>query len=287
MSMKVLVTGANGQLAKTLKDLYLLNSDKIDFVFVAKSELDISVKEDLASYFSKHNFDYCVNCAAYTNVDQAEVTPNLAHKVNAEAVKHLAQYCKKTKTILIHISTDYVFDGTKKEPYLEADATNPINEYGKSKRLGETYIQEILTDYFIIRSSWLYSTFGKNFVRTIISKIKEGIKLNITTSQKGTPTSCLDLSKFIYFLIKRKEKKFGIYHFSALGEATWYSFSICISNHFKDYYNTNISPIKRYKSTAKRPTYSVLNNSKSQAVYNQINHWNQSVDEVVNNLLKK
>ena len=147
MSTKVLVTGANGQLAKTLKDLYLLNSDNIDFTFVAKSELDISVIEDLASYFKKHNFDYCINCAAYTNVDQAEVTPNIAYKVNAEAVKHLAQYCKKTKTVLIHISTDYVFDGTKKEPYSESDTTNPINEYGKSKLLGETYIQEILKDW--------------------------------------------------------------------------------------------------------------------------------------------
>ncbi len=287
MSTKVLVTGANGQLAKTLKNLFLSNSDNIEFTFLDKSELDISIKDDLASYFNKHNYDYCVNCAAYTNVDQAEIAPDLAYKVNAEAVKHLAQYCEKTKTILIHISTDYVFDGTKKEPYLEGDTTNPINEYGKSKLLGETYIQEILKDYFIIRSSWLYSTYGKNFVKTIISKIKEGDKLNITTSQKGTPTSCLDLSKFIYSLIKTKENKFGIYNFSALGEATWYSFVICISKHFKNYSKTNILPVESYDSNVIRPINSVLNNDKAQAVFNNINNWERSVNEVVVKLLKK
>ncbi len=287
MSTKVLVTGANGQLAKTIKNLFFSNNDNIEFTFVTKSKLDISKKKKLTSYFDKSNFDYCINCAAYTNVNQAEITPKLAYKINAKAVKHLAECCKLNNITLIHISTDYVFDGTKNEPYLESDKTNPVNEYGKSKLLGENYIQEILENYFIIRTSWLYSAYGKNFVKSIINKINEGSELNITTSQKGTPTSCLDLAKFIYFLIKNEEKKFGIYHFSALGAATWHSFALYISNHFKDYRKESIQPVKSYKSDVNRPVYSVLNNRKSQAIFNQINHWKKSVDEVVNKLLKK
>lgn len=287
MKIKALVTGADGQLAKTIKELYLKNEQNIEFIFLNKNELDITLNKRVKEVFKINRFDYCINCAAYTNVEKSETSPEIAHKINAEAVKNIAESCKESNTILIHISTDYVFDGLKDEPYLESDNTNPINEYGKSKLLGETYIQEILKDYFIIRSSWLYSTYGKNFVKTIINKIKKGNKLQITTSQKGTPTSCLDLSKFINFLISSKVNKYGVYNFSALGEATWYNFAICISKHFKDYSKTNILPIESYHTSVKRPTNSVLNNSKTQVIYNFINNWEQSVNEVVVKLLKK
>jgi len=285
MNMNVLVTGANGQLGKTLKDVSLKYSDRINFTFTTKSELDITNKVNIEVFFSKSNFSHCINCAAYTNVEQAENTPQKAFKVNAIAVKHLAQVCKTTNTILIHISTDYVFDGTKNKPYTEEDHTNPINEYGRSKLLGEQYIKQTLDKYFIIRTSWLYSIYGKSFLKTIVSKIGKNEKLEITTSQKGTPTSCKDLSLFIIHLIITTQNKYGIYNFSAQGEATWYDFAIQISEHFPKYDASYISPVKEFISKAKRPKQSVLNNSKAARIYTHGNNWRDSVDEVVNNLV--
>ena len=155
MKTKVLVTGANGQLGQTIKTLYNENDEGVQFVFTNKNELDITNLEETSDFFSKTKYDYCINCAAYTNVEQAEESIELAFKINAEAVKNLAILCKKHKTILIHISTDYVFDGKKKTPYTETDSTNPINQYGKSKLKGEQDISNTLEEYFIIRTSWL------------------------------------------------------------------------------------------------------------------------------------
>src|SRR5690606_37549958 len=161
--ISILVTGAQGQLGLTIQELYVGNS-AFDFTFTSKSELDITNKREIEIFFEQYKFDYCINCAAYTNVEQAEKTPDLAYKVNAEAVKSLAEVCKEYETTLIHISTDYVFDGEKEIPYTIKDLPNPINEYGKSKLLGEQYVQEILQNYFIVRTSWLYSKkYGKNF----------------------------------------------------------------------------------------------------------------------------
>ena len=179
MITNVLVTGANGQLAQTIYALFNKNEDNVSFTFVNKQMLDITCEKTVYSYFSKKTFDYCINCAAYTNVEQAETDSNLALKVNAEAVKYLALACKKEKVTLIHVSTDYVFDGEKSTPYTEDDLTNPINEYGKSKLKGEHYIFELLEKAFVIRTSWLYSPFGKNFVKTIVNKINEDADLKV------------------------------------------------------------------------------------------------------------
>jgi dTDP-4-dehydrorhamnose reductase len=285
MSTKVLVTGANGQLGKTLVELYSNNTNNIIFTFTTKLELDIAGRCNVDLFFSNNNFDYCINCAACTNVEQAETTPEPAFKVNAKAVKILALACKKTNTTLIHISTDYVFDGAKNIPYTEDDQTNPINEYGKSKLLGEKYIQESFDKYFIIRTSWLYSTYGNNFLKTMVKKINRDEKLKITTSQKGTPTSCEDLSKFIIHLISSNQNKFGIYNLSAQGDTTWHGFAVQISKHFTKYNKSYISPVKEFFSRAKRPKYSVLDNSKSQHVYSKTVDWKISVDNTVKNLI--
>lgn len=285
MSLKILVTGANGQLGKTLKDLFQNNNDNFEFSFVTKSELDISNRKTLNEYFKNHSFDYCINCAAYTNVEQAEESVDDAFKINAEAVGSLADCCNQSNTTLIHISTDYVFDGKKDRPYLETDTTNPLNEYGRSKLAGELRIQEILRKFFIIRTSWLYSKYPKNFVTTIASKIQEDADLTITTSQKGTPTSCIELSNFIYWLIKSENKDFGIYHFSAKGEATWYDFALKITDHFSDYDKRKISATTTFKSKAERPEYSVMSNSKAQKKYHSQNHWKTDVDAVVSDIL--
>ena len=247
MKTKVLVTGANSQLAKTIKELYNKNTDNVIFDFVSKYELDISDKESIVSYFSTHNFNYCINCAAYTNVEEAETNRDLAFKINSEGVKNLAEVCKLNKTVLIHISTDFVFDGKKQEPYIEEDSTNPLNVYGASKLAGEKHVDSILPSHFIIRTSWLYSVYGKNFVKTIISKIKEKKKLQIVTTQVGTPTSCIDLSGFIYFLIKSKTLKFGLYNFSALGQASWYEFAKQIELQFINT-ESNIEAVENFPS---------------------------------------
>ncbi len=171
--IRVLVTGADGQLGKCIQEIASSYSQlKIDFA--DKNELDIVLREDVYSFFSKNSYDFCINCAAYTNVEQAEKTPEIAYSVNAEGVKNLALACKDNGVKLIHISTDYVFDGEKKEGYYPTDIPNPINEYGKSKLKGEQYIQEILNEYIIIRTSWLYSNYGHNFYKSILEKARKG-----------------------------------------------------------------------------------------------------------------
>ncbi len=282
MRIKVLVTGSKGQLGQTIQQLFGFQDENMEFTYVSKKELDITDKNQVDSFLNQHKFNYCINCAAYTNVEQAEKTPEIAFKVNAEGVKHLAQGCLKNNTVLIHVSTDYVFDGKKKKPYTEDNVPNPINEYGKSKLLGEQNIQRILSNYFIIRTSWLYSKeVGHNFYKAIINKINNKQELRILTSQKGTPTNCEELSKFMVTLIKTQQCNFGIYHFSALGEATWYDFALEIAKHFK--YNTiyPIKPSEEPEQKTKRPLNSVLNNDKSKSIYPLIKHWKDVLNETL------
>ena len=279
MRTKALITGSKGQLGQTIQQLFGLHEGNIEFTYVSKNELDITNKNQVDSYFNQNKFSYCINCAAYTNVEEAEKTPENAFKVNAEGVKHLAESCLKNKIILIHISTDYVFDGKKNKPYTEEDVPNPINEYGKSKLLGEQYIQEILSDYFIIRTSWLYSKdFGHNFYKTIINKINDKQELRIITSQKGIPTNCVELSKFIVALIKTQQHSFGIYHFSALGKATWYDFALEITKLFNYNLILPIKPSEELEQKTKRPIFSVLNNHKAQLIFPSIKHWQEALN---------
>lgn len=259
MNTKILVTGAGGQLGRTIEELFKDNEEGLDFVFVNKEDLDISNKGLLNEFIATSKFDYCINCAAYTNVEQAEKTPKVAYQINAESVKFLAEACKKTGTILIHISTDYVFDGEKGKPYLPTDSPNPINEYGKSKLLGEKYIQDTLKNYFIIRTSWLYSkNYGHNFYRTIVSKAETETELSITTDQIGCPTDTVNLSKFIIKLIVNNNKGFGIYHFADEKVLTWFEFAeqILIENKFS--HKINLVEVNNYRTFALRPKYSVL-----------------------------
>lgn len=286
MKIRALVTGANGQLGLTIREIYK-NDPTLDFVFATKQELDITTNQVLETFFESQKFDYCINCAAYTNVEKAEEDIDLAFKINTEGAKNLAQQCKKHGIILIHISTDYVFDGNKQIPYSEVDVPNPINQYGKSKLAGENYIREILKEYFIIRTSWLYSKHGHNFLKTIIQKIGDKSPLKITTSQKGTPTSCADLTGFIFHLIKSKTSNFGIYHYSALGETTWYDYALQICKHFKAYDCKKIEAVKTFESKAKRPNYSILDNTKALRVSNKRVLWEESVDKTVRALIKE
>ncbi|WP_142784485.1 dTDP-4-dehydrorhamnose reductase [Changchengzhania lutea] len=255
----ILVTGANGQLGKTIQELYSENTSGLDFKFVSKSELDITSEDLVESFFKENKFDYCINCAAYTNVEQAEKTPEIAFKVNAEAVKNLARACKENNVIIIHISTDYVFDGEKKTPYTIDDIPNPISEYGKSKLLGEQHIQEIMESFFIVRTSWLYSKkYGKNFYRTILNLAETKKELSITTEQVGCPTNTENLANYIINLITSKSIDFGIKHYCDSREMTWYEFAkqILSENNLKN--KTILVKASNYSTFAKRPKNSVL-----------------------------
>lgn len=280
--MNVLVTGGNGQLALTIKQLFSLNKDAINFIFKTKAELDITKNEDVSLFFNSNQLNFCVNCAAYTNVELAETNPEQAFQINSNAVQNLALACKATGVVLIHISTDYVFDGNSTVPYVERDVPNPINIYGQSKLEGEKYISNILTSYFIVRASWLYSIYGHNFFKTVIKKISNNENMNVITTQTGTPTSCEDLAKFIYFLIKTDNHNFGIYHFSPLGQTSWYGFANYIANFFK---SNKINPMLSYKSKAARPNFSVLNNEKIKHLKFKLSKWEDSLDTTIKQYL--
>ncbi|WP_036150923.1 dTDP-4-dehydrorhamnose reductase [Maribacter forsetii] len=254
---KVLVTGANGQLGQCLQKIAPNNKD-LAFVFKSSKELDITHKEQMNSLFAIEDFNYCINCAAYTNVEQAEKTPEIAFKVNAEGVKNLALICREYDTFLIHISTDYVFDGEKDEPYTVKDVPNPINEYGKSKLLGEKHIQEIIDNYCIIRTSWLYSEFGKNFYTSILKKAKVGENLSVTDSQTGCPTNANNLAEYILKLIRLQKNEYGIYHFTDGEAMTWYDFAESILNKNELLNKVAFIKDKNYRTFARRPKYSVL-----------------------------
>lgn len=257
----ILVTGANGQLGETLKEHFEDNSMDLNFVFASKEVLNITKREELSIYFNKNEFDYCINCAAYTNVEQAEKTPEIAYNINAEGVKNLAQICNNKGVVLIHISTDYVFDGEKSTPYQVDDKTNPINVYGESKLRGEKYIQDIMTNYFIVRTSWLYSKkHGHNFYKFIINKARTEKNLSITIEQKGCPTDTVSLSRFILGLILENRKDFGVFHFSDKQVMTWYDFAkqILLENNLL--HNINLVKVNNYRTFARRPKNSVLKN---------------------------
>ena len=256
----ILVTGANGQLGQTISELYAKNNLGLEFTFVSKEKFDITNEDAILTYFRNNKFDYCINCAAYTNVEQAEKIPKIAFKVNAEGVKWLAKACKQTNTILIHISTDYVFDGEKKEPYTPSDVPNPINEYGKSKLLGEKYIQEeIMDNYFIVRTSWLYSKkYGHNFYRTIVEKAKNQKELSVTIEQIGCPTDTVNLAQYILDLITQNKTNFGIHHYCDDKVMTWFDFAeqILLENKLNN--KTKLVKANNYITFARRPKYSCL-----------------------------
>ncbi|HLV24123.1 MAG TPA: dTDP-4-dehydrorhamnose reductase [Moheibacter sp.] len=256
---KILVTGANGQLGKCLRDLVSKNpSPKYQFLFMDRSQLDVSKKELVETFFFTNKIDYCVNCAAYTAVDLAETDAENAFKANADAVKYLAEECAEQNATLIHISTDYVFDGTKNEPYLPNDSTNPINVYGKSKREGERWALQKNLKTIVIRTSWVYSQYGKNFYTTMVRLMQERDELSVVSDQIGKPTNANDLAAYIYNLILSNDTDYGLRHFSGKEQMSWFEFAQKIAN--ENGFTTKINPIptSQYPTPAKRPMWSVL-----------------------------
>lgn len=282
--IKVLVTGSNGQLGNCIKNI---DNNNLNIIYTDYKELDICDLKKVESFFQLHGpIDYCINCAAYTAVDNAEKEPEKASQINALGPKNLAFACRSNNTVLIHVSTDFVFDGKKNEPYFEIDLPNPISVYGETKWEGEKYIQQICPKHVIIRTSWLYSPFGNNFVKTMLRLSEIRTELNVVNDQIGTPTNAYDLahailhiiSKDIYF--KKTNQPipyYGIYHYSNEGICSWYDFAqkIFEINNIK----INLFPIPTisYPTPAQRPLYSVLDKTKIKNTFGlKIKDWKES-----------
>ncbi len=264
--MVVLVTGASGQLGQSLQHIQTKHTE-ISFVFASSADLDITNEEKVAEYFAANSFDFCINTAAYTAVDKAESEQEKAYLVNVIGPKNLGIACQKTGSTLVHISTDFVFDGSNEKPYLETDVTNPIGVYGQTKLEGETEIASNCRKHYIIRTSWVYSQFGNNFMKTMLRLSQERTELNVVSDQIGTPTNAVDLAEAIIKIIKSKNKEYGIYNFSNEGICSWYDFAneIFKINNIK--IKINPIPTDSYPTPAKRPKYSVLDKSKIKSTF--------------------
>ena len=276
----ILVTGAQGQLGKSLQAV--ADRRKYNFFFFGREELNITDKDSVEAVFNKNSYDYCLNFAAYTHVDKAEEEKVKAFKINSDAVGNLAKISQKYNTTLIHVSTDYVFDGKSSYPYDENDTPSPINVYGASKLTGEEEIIKYIKKYFIIRTSWLYSEKGNNFYKTMLKLADKSPKLRIVNDQIGTPTLTYDLLDFIFFLIENNINDYGLYHFSNSGQASWYDFAKEI---FKVHSLKNeIIPVAthNFPRIAKRPAYSVLSKNKIKHKFDYIPpDWRKSLRKLI------
>jgi len=280
----ILVTGANGQLGQSLQVLSL-NEALIKFIFVSSKELDITKRESVISFLNKKNFDFCVNCAAYTAVDKAESDEDNAKKVNVLGAQYLAEACLNTNTKLIHISTDFVFNGMSNIPYTERHETRPLSVYGKTKLDGELAITSILTEYFIFRTSWLYSEYGSNFMKTMLRLSTERNELGVISDQIGSPTYAKDLAKVIVHIIKANSNQFGLYHYSNEGVASWYDFAKAIFDITNTEIVTNAIPTSAYPTPAKRPCFSVMDKAKFKKNLGiEIPYWRDSLKEAISNI---
>jgi dTDP-4-dehydrorhamnose reductase len=284
--MVVLVTGANGQLGQAIQSI-AGNFSAIDFVFCTSSELNITDTANCESVFEKFKPNFCINTAAYTAVDKAETESEKAYAINVIGAQNLAQVCKKYDTVLLHVSTDFVFDGLANHPYLEDDVPNPTGVYGVTKLQGEQAIASTWNKHFIIRTSWVYSQFANNFLKTMLRLASERDSLSVVSDQIGTPTNAVDLAECLLTIISTQhlssitQHLFGIYNFSNEGHCSWYDFAKEI---FKI---NNISitlqpiPTSAYPTPAKRPAYSVLDKSKIKKVFGvEIKNWEESLKTI-------
>ncbi len=284
MRKNILITGAKGQLGSEIREL-AGEYKKLNFFFTDLAELDISDKKKVFDYISGNEIDIIINCAAYTAVDKAEDEPELAEKINVTAVQNLAESAKKTNSAFIHISTDYVFDGTNHKPYVEIDKVNPIGIYGKTKLAGEKEALKLDIEAIVIRTSWLYSSFGNNFVKTMLRLGSEKESLNVVFDQIGTPTYARDLAKGILEIVNSGEKlnkSHSIYHYSNEGVASWYDFATEIMEIAN--LNCSVFPIetKDFPTKAERPHYSVLNNKAIKDDFGiKISHWKKTLIDCI------
>ncbi len=275
----ILITGGNGQLGSELAEI-APNYPYYNFLFTDDKDLDITNHNAVAAFVKINNITVIINCAAYTAVDKAESEPELADAINHLAVANLAQIAKENNIKLIHISTDYVFDGTNYKPYVESDTPNPQSVYGKTKLDGELAMQKINpSNSIIIRTSWVYSKFGNNFVKTMLRLAKIKDEISVVSDQIGSPTNAKDLAEVILTILpKINNNTVEVFHYSNEGVCSWYDFAKAI---FKIKGITiKVNPIcsAQYPTSVDRPFYSVLNKNKVKIMYHiKIPHWNTSI----------
>jgi len=279
--IKILVTGASGQLGSCILDASISYAD-FEWTFLSKNDLDITNSDQVKLVLENGKFDYCINTSGYTNVEGAEKDSEKAFLINALALEQLSASCKDHHTTLIHLSTDYVFDGKKGVPYKETDETLALNVYGASKLKGEQIIEKSGCNYFIIRTSWLYSQYGHNFLKTVIRRSNEGKKLVVTTEQIGTPTNANDLARAITTVVESKKNDYGIYHFSNTGEATWFDFAEAILKYTEQLQESALEKTAHYATFAERPKYSVLDCGLYKHTFEaQIPNWKTSLKSLL------
>jgi len=277
--MVVLVTGANGQLGQAIQSI-AKNYLNLNFVFCNSTDLDISNKENCQAVFRKIKPDYCINAAAYTAVDKAESEQDKAELINVIGAKNLAETCNELDAKLIHISTDFVFDGSNNTPYTENQIPNPRGVYGQTKLDGEKEIQNVFQNYYIIRTSWVYSQFGNNFMKTMLRLASERTSLSVVNDQIGTPTNAVDLAEALVQIVLNNNQ-YGIYNFSNEGQCSWYDFAKKIF----EINNVNIDlkaiPTSEFPTPAERPKYSVLDKSKIKSTFGiTIKTWEESLKSI-------
>ena len=279
--MKVLVIGSNGQLGlefQKISNIY----DSLSWVFSTIKTLDVSRLDTISHFLNNINPTIIINCAAYTSVDKAESESKLANIINFKAVDIISRWTSDNNKKLIHVSTDYVFDGLSNIPLSENSKTKPVNEYGRSKLKGEVACLKNDPSSIVIRTSWLYSSFGKNFVKTMIELMKKNNSVKVVNDQIGSPTYAYDLAKVIIKIIMNDKNKSGLFHYSNEGEISWFEFAKSI----KEFYNLDCIIIgvssKEFKTLAKRPQYSLLNKSKIKTTFNlEIPNYKQSLKNCI------
>jgi len=283
---KILITGANGQLANCIEKISSEYALQYAFTFASSSELDITDHNAVEDFFAELKPDFCVNAAAYTAVDLAEKEKELAFAVNAYGVENLAIAAKKNNTTLIHISTDYVFDGDTSISYDEDNFTSPTGVYGESKLKGEQLALEENLKTIVIRTSWLYSEFNKNFVKTMLELFKTKDQLKIVADQYGQPTNANDLAYAIMTIIESDRLEYGVFHFSNYPETSWYEFAKKIASLSNATISINPCSTEEYPTAAKRPKRSTMALDKIEKVYSiDLVHWENSLEDCISILM--
>mgnify|MGYP003601569666 FL=1 len=278
---KILVTGANGQLGQCLQKISS-QFEEFEFIFTDSETLDITNKEEVNDFFWQNAPDFCINAAAYTAVDLAETDIEKAFLVNADGTENLAEACAENNAQFIHVSTDYVFDGENNLAYTEEDFTNPLGVYGASKLAGDELALEVNPCSVILRTSWVYSEFGKNFVKTMLSLFATKDELNIVADQFGQPTNANDLAEAIMKIIKSEKITPGIFNFSNLGRISWFDFAEKIAGLSEAKIKLNAIETSQYPTPAKRPKNSVLDLDKISKTYAiQLKPWEESLEDCI------
>ena len=274
---KIIVLGASGQLGQCLKSV-AAKMDITDIVFPDETEGNILNPEALRRLFEKHQPKYAINCAAYTAVDKAEDELDLARKINKTGVENIAVLCKEFDAALIQISTDFIFAGNTPHPLIETDPTDPISVYGLTKLEGEQVIPQYIEKYFILRTSWLYSEHGNNFVKTMLKLGKDRDELKIIADQIGSPTYAIDLASAVLQIIESGSEAYGIYHYSNEGVTSWYDFAQGIFDISKTEVKTFPIRTSEYPTKATRPAYSVMDKAKIKKTFGiEIPYWRHSL----------